>query len=152
MASLAKSQEEKNSLRFLLTLAEDFKRHKEDDEFHPRWSTDEKLASACHETLRALHKDLEGKEPVEEREMKAKLASIAQNTEAGAIGQDAVDSWLSVSKLVSKNQKAYQFLSSSIQTFIEPVDLTKTMKETGFQNIRVKPLTMGAATIFLGEK
>src|SRR3989344_4269527 len=50
------AEEEKNNIRFLLTLAEDFKRIKEDEEFSGRWSADEKLASACHETLHILHK------------------------------------------------------------------------------------------------
>lgn len=57
-----------------------------------------------------------------------------------------------IGQLISKNQAAYQFLSSSIQTFIEPADLIQMMKEDGFQNIQAKSLSFGAATIFLGEK
>lgn len=104
LSSLAKSPEEKNNIRFLLTLAEEFKRHKEDDEFSGRWSADEKLASACHDTLRVLHKDLEGKEPIDDAEIKAKLASIAETNFSQSLEPDALASWLSISKLISKNR------------------------------------------------
>src|SRR3989344_3688174 len=96
--------EEKNNIRFLLTLAEDFKRIKEDEEFSGRWSADEKLASACHEALHILHKDLEGKDPMEDAEIKAKLASIAETSFNQNLGPDALESWLSVSKRVAKNK------------------------------------------------
>lgn len=104
LSSLAKTQEEKNNIRFLLTLVEDFKRIKEDEEFSGRWSADEKLASACHETLHRLHKDLEGKDPMEDAEIKAKLASIAETSFNQNLGPDALESWLSVSKRVAKNK------------------------------------------------
>lgn len=104
LSSLAKTQEEKNNIRFLLTLAQDFKKLKEDEEFSPRWSADEKLASFCHETLRMLHKDLSGKDPMEDVEIKAKLAALAQTNFSQNLGPDALESWLSVSKLIAKNQ------------------------------------------------
>ncbi|OGF82833.1 hypothetical protein A3B18_00255 [Candidatus Giovannonibacteria bacterium RIFCSPLOWO2_01_FULL_46_13] len=103
LSSLAKSPEEKNHIRFLLTLSEDFKRHKEDDEFKHRWSSDDKLASAAHETLKVLHKEISGAEPLEEKEIKAKLASIAETKLPEGIGEEATASWLSVSKLIAKN-------------------------------------------------
>ena len=104
LSSLAKTQEEKNNIRFLLTLDNYFKRNKEDEEFYGRWSADEKLASACHETLRLLHKNLEGKDPMEDAEIKAKLAEIAQTNFSQNLGPDALESWLSVSKLVARNK------------------------------------------------
>lgn len=104
LSSLAKTQEEKNSIRFLLTLAEGFRKLKEDEEFSGRWSADEKLASFCHEALRALHKDLEGKDPMEDAQIKAKLAAIAETNFSQNLGPDALESWLSVSKRIAKNQ------------------------------------------------
>lgn len=104
LSSLAKSQEEKNSIRFLLTLAEDFKKHKEDDEFHPRWSSDEKMANAAHQTLKVLHKELEGQEPMEEGEVKAKLTALGTQHANVNLDPASAESWLSISKLVSKNQ------------------------------------------------
>ena len=104
LGSLARSPEDRNHIRFLLTLAEEFKRHKEDDEFKHRWSADDRLAQACHDTLKVLHKELEGSEPMEEKDIKVKLASLAQNKLAGAIDEEGLSSWLAVSKRISKNQ------------------------------------------------
>lgn len=104
LASLAKSLDEKNHLRFLLTLTNDFKRHKEDDEFKHRWSADDKLAEAAHQTLRCLHKELEGAEPLEEGQIKTKFASLAKNTMEIPVAEDALSSWLSVSKLIAANK------------------------------------------------
>lgn len=113
LESLAKSGEEKNHIRFLLTLADGFKRHKEDDEFSSRWSSDDKLSDACHEAIKTLHKDLEGSEPLEEKDIKAKLASIAQDKLPQGTSGEALDSWLSVSKLISKNALGGWGLTSS---------------------------------------
>ncbi|HBT81416.1 hypothetical protein A2757_00635 [Candidatus Giovannonibacteria bacterium RIFCSPHIGHO2_01_FULL_48_47] len=104
LTTLAASPAEKNHLRFLLTLAEDFKRHKEDEEFRPRWSVDDKSATACRDTLRVLHKELEGREPLEVRELKAKLASLALNNLGAALPDEALDSWLLISKLIAANK------------------------------------------------
>ena len=103
LSSLAKSPDEKNHYRFLLTLSDDFKRHKEDEEFKYRWSTDEKLAAAAHDTLKVLHKELQDEEPMEEGEIKAKLASIAEAKLGDGMSGDAVHSWISISKLISAN-------------------------------------------------
>src|SRR3972149_2573944 len=104
LSSLAKTQEEKNSIRFLLTLAQDFKRIKEGEESSGRWTADENLASACHDTRSKLHRDLEGKDPMEDVEIKTKLAQIAQTNFSQNLGPDALESWLSISKMVAQNQ------------------------------------------------
>ncbi len=57
-----------------------------------------------------------------------------------------------VGKMVSKHREAYQFLSQSIQIFIEPTDLKQKMEAAGFRDTAFKPLTLGAATIFMGAK
>ena len=103
LSSIAKTPEEKNNIRFLLTLGQDFKRHKEDDEFKHRWSADDKMAEVAHDSLKILHKELENTDPIEEKEIKSKLASLAANKVASPLGDEALRSWLSVSKLVSKN-------------------------------------------------
>ena len=104
LTSLSKSPEEKNHLRFLLTLAADFKRHKEDEEFQGRWSADDKLAEACHQTLRVMHRELGGQEPLEERELKARLAVAAEGVLGARPGEETVNSWLSVSKMIASNK------------------------------------------------
>lgn len=104
LTALAREPGEKNYLNFLLTLTEDFKRHKEDEEFRQRWSVDDKLAEACHKTLAVLHKELTGQEPLEETELKTRLASLAQGHLGQALPPEALASWLSVSKLIGANK------------------------------------------------
>ena len=57
-----------------------------------------------------------------------------------------------VGKMVSKHPQAYQFLSQSIQTFIDPQDLKKKMEQAGFNSVEIKPHSFGVATVFLGVK
>ena len=55
-----------------------------------------------------------------------------------------------VGRAVSKHPQAYQFLSQSIQTFIEPHRLKEQMERIGFSSIALKSLSLGAATIYMG--
>lgn len=55
-------------------------------------------------------------------------------------------------KLIAKNGNAYEYLSQSIQTFIQPEELAKTLANTGFEKVRIQPLTGGIATLFLASK
>lgn len=57
-----------------------------------------------------------------------------------------------IGKLLSKNPKAYLFLSESIQSFKEPTDLRDILESTGFRNISIEPLSLGIVTIIQGEK
>ncbi len=57
-----------------------------------------------------------------------------------------------VGKLISKHPTAYQFLSQSIQTFIEPTRLVGEVRSVGFSSAFVQPLSFGAATILIGKK
>lgn len=113
LTSLAKSPEDKNHLRFLLTLAQGFKRHKEDDEFKHRWSADDQLAQACHQTLKNLHKELEPHQTFEEGELKTKLAAMAGSSLGEKTSDEALSSWLSVSKLIGSNKLGHWGLVTS---------------------------------------
>ena len=114
LTELASNPDEKNHINFLLTLHDDFKRIKEDDEFHHRWISDSKSADACHETLKVLHKDLESQEPLAESDIKLKLASTAKNTVSeGGLTDQAISSWLAVSKMVKPNKLGEWGLVSS---------------------------------------
>lgn len=57
-----------------------------------------------------------------------------------------------VGKLVSSQEKAYQFLSCSVQTFLEPRALRLEMEHVGFLETTTKSLTFGAATVIEGRK
>ncbi len=104
LTELAAVPEDKNHVRFLLTLADEVKRLKEDDDFHYRWSADEKLTESAHQTLKNLHEELASSEPVSEKELKNKLSSGAKKVLGEELAEPALSSWLSVSKLLGQNK------------------------------------------------
>lgn len=53
---------------------------------------------------------------------------------------------------MTANQSAYQYLSSSIHTFVEPKILEKTIIEAGFTNTECISLSGGIATILFAKK
>lgn len=53
---------------------------------------------------------------------------------------------------LSDNQKAYNYLCKSIQAFIKPSDLEKTMLQIGFRQTSIVPLWGGIATILIAKK
>lgn len=55
-------------------------------------------------------------------------------------------------KWMTDNEEAYQYLQSSIQTFISPIELEQIMKNSGFVNTKRIILAAGIATIFIGYK
>ncbi len=56
-----------------------------------------------------------------------------------------------VGRVVSKHPNAYQFLSSSIQSFMKPKEFKDTLEQAGFSEIKIRSLSFGAATIFSGK-
>lgn len=55
-------------------------------------------------------------------------------------------------KLLTSNHEAYQYLSTSIHSFLAPDKVEKLLQESGFVNTRSIPLTGGIATIIMGYK
>ena len=104
LTTLAQNPQEKNHLRFLLTLADDFKRLKEDDDFHGRWSADDKLTAESHEALKKLHDELQEAQPVNEQELKEKLGRLAKHAAGREVSEPALSSWISISKKLAQNK------------------------------------------------
>ncbi len=57
-----------------------------------------------------------------------------------------------VGKIFSRHDHAYQFLSQSIQSFVDPADLKKDFDAAGFQEVSYTSLSLGSATIIQGRK
>ena len=57
-----------------------------------------------------------------------------------------------IGRTISRHERAYQFLSQSIQHFIDPVILKTQLENAGFQDVSFKPLTFGISTLFKGKK
>ena len=57
----------------------------------------------------------------------------------------------SVGYLFTRHDHAYQFLSQSIEAFIEPEDLKKEFLSAGFREVSIKPLSFGSVAILQGK-
>jgi demethylmenaquinone methyltransferase/2-methoxy-6-polyprenyl-1,4-benzoquinol methylase len=52
----------------------------------------------------------------------------------------------------SKHMKAYDYLPASVIHFPTPDKFAASMRRAGFENIRWRRLTLGIATIHIGQK
>lgn len=106
LTALAQNPQEKNHLHFLLTLADNVKRLKEDENFHYRWSADDKLAAESHEALKKLYDELSEQEtqPLDEKELKEKLGRLAKDAAGREVSEPALSSWISISKKLAQNK------------------------------------------------
>ena len=57
-----------------------------------------------------------------------------------------------VGKIFSQHDHAYQFLSQSIQSFVDPADLKIDFETAGFTEVSYQSLSFGSATIIQGRK
>ena len=55
-------------------------------------------------------------------------------------------------KLFSNNQGAYKYLNDSVQAFPERENFTAILKQTGYNNVYFKPLSLGICCIYCGTK
>ncbi len=54
--------------------------------------------------------------------------------------------------MFAKNKDAYQYLNTSMQVFPEREQFTEVMKNTGYNKIYYKPLSLGICCIYCGSK
>lgn len=57
-----------------------------------------------------------------------------------------------IGRLFSKDRSAYTYLPESVEAFPSGEKFTDLLKEAGFTNTRIIPLTLGVANIYIGEK
>lgn len=57
-----------------------------------------------------------------------------------------------IGKYTTSDKEAYNYLQTSIQSFIHPKDLEKLFQDAGFQNTAIHSLNGGIATIITGRK
>lgn len=57
-----------------------------------------------------------------------------------------------VGKWLSGHKEAYTYLSKTIATFPQGEAFGLILKEAGFTNVQIKPLTFGAVSLYTGEK
>jgi hypothetical protein len=93
----------KYHIRFLLVLGDDFKHLKEDDDFHHRWTIDQKRAEGIHESFRKLHRELSPDDLLTEKEMFSRFVSHIKNTAGVNIDKDIIPPLIKISRLIDSN-------------------------------------------------
>ena len=100
---ISKDKSTQNHIHFYLTLGDFFKKHREDDHFHTRWSVDDALATKVHDSLRKLYATLNDEDLVPETEMIKKFFDQMKDVSEQYRNDEIAKRWLSMSKTIGKN-------------------------------------------------
>ncbi len=100
---ISKDKATQNHIHFFLTLGDSFKKHREDDHFHTRWSVDDGMADKVHDSLKKLYAGLNDEDLIPETEMIKKFLEHMKDTAEEFRDEEMVKRWLSMSKTVAKN-------------------------------------------------
>lgn len=103
LGHLAKESDLQNHIYFFLVLGDDFKRAKENDEFHHRWTLDEKFSQKVEEALNSLYAGLTSEDVLSESEIVARLKECFKKVTRQEAEEEVVKRWLALSRLISKN-------------------------------------------------
>ena len=100
---ISKDPATQNHINFFLVLGDSFKRHREDDHFHTRWSVDDVITEKVHDALKKLYTTLKDEDIITETEMIKKFFDQMKDLSEQYRDEEMVKRWLSMSKTVSKN-------------------------------------------------
>jgi len=100
---ISKDKATQNHINFFLVLGDAFKKHREDDHFHPRWSVDDVLVEKVHEALQKLYASLNDEDLVPETEMIKKFFDYMGILSGEYRDEELAKRWLSMSKTVAQN-------------------------------------------------
>lgn len=100
---ISKDKSIQNHVHFYLVLGDAFKKHREDNHFHTRWSVDDELAQKVHDSLKKLLSSLGDEDLVQETEMIKKFFDNMKDVAEQYKNEEIAKRWLSISKTISKN-------------------------------------------------
>ncbi len=103
LSLLSSDKSIQNHFHFLLVVGEEFKKHKEDDEFKARWHIDNKLAEKIHEVLRKIYADLDDEAIVPESAIIESFLSYIRDVSEEYKNEEMIKRWLWMSKSLGKN-------------------------------------------------
>jgi len=103
LSYISKDETIQNHIHFFLVLSDAFKKYREDDHFHTRWSVDEAMADKIHESLRKLYATLKDEDLIPETEMIKKFFDQMKDASDQYRDEEMAKRWLSMSKAVAKN-------------------------------------------------
>jgi len=100
---ISKDEGTQNHIHFLLVLGDAFKKHREDEHFHTRWSVDDTMTEKVHDALRKLYASLKDEDLIPETEMIKRFFGHLQDVSEQYLNDEIAKRWLSMSKAVAKN-------------------------------------------------
>src|SRR3990167_9343666 len=104
LENLAPHPKHANHVYFLLALHSNFARLHENDFLHDRWTHGKDSEGRADKVLKnAVEALRKVGTPVPERQLYEVMASSAQSVLGGAVANNVLNNWLSLSKLISKN-------------------------------------------------
>ncbi len=113
LVALSSDKSTQNHLHFLLVLGDLFVKHKEDEDFSHRWSTDPEIADQVHESLRKLYASISDEELIEESKMIERFLNHLKDVSEEYKNEEILRRWLSLSKKMGKNPLGEWGMSSS---------------------------------------
>jgi len=103
LGKISKDEEVRNHVHFYLTLGDDFKKHKEDDNFHHRWTINQKVTDVVHNALTELYQSLDNEELVSEANIVESFTSKLVDLAEEYRGEEIIKRYLTISKSIGKN-------------------------------------------------
>lgn len=103
LSYISKDEAIQNHIHFFLVLSDAFKKYREDDHFHARWSVDDAVADKIHDTLRKLYASLKDEDLIPETEMIKRFFDQMKDIAVEYRDEEMAKRWLSMSKAIAKN-------------------------------------------------
>jgi hypothetical protein len=103
LSYISKDEATQNHIHFFLVLSDAFKKYREDDHFHTRWSVDDAVADKIHENLRKLYASLKDEDLIPETEMIKRFFDQMKDVAVDYRDEEMAKRWLSMSKAIAKN-------------------------------------------------
>lgn len=103
LGKMSTDEEIQNHIHFYLTLGDDFKKHKEDDHFHHRWTVNQKVTDVVHSALTDLYASLDNEELISEHHLIETFTEKLKDLAEEYRGEEIIKRYLTISKSIGKN-------------------------------------------------
>jgi hypothetical protein len=100
---ISKDKTTQNHIHFFLVLSDAFKKYREDEHFHVRYSVDDVMTDKVHEALQKLYAGLKDEDLIPETEMIKKFFDQMKDLTEEYKDEEMAKRWLSMSKTIAKN-------------------------------------------------
>lgn len=105
MRHISKDPVIQNHINLYLALGEDFEKHKEDDNFHAHFTTDDKTANHVRDALNKLYSSISQEDLVSEEEIFSRFMShLSELISEYKDNKEIIYRYLALSKVIGKNQ------------------------------------------------